>query len=268
MKRKMKLQIGTDCTMTVLLLILMAKQLTGETAHEWLGAGMFVLWVFHHVLNRKWYGRIAKGKYSPFRLVQFVVNACLFAAMLGTMVSGVILSRRGFAFLPLSGGVAFARPLHIFCAFWGFVLMALHLGLHWGMVVGLVRKIAGPVLRKPAKLALCAAGIAIAVYGGYAFWKNGIGSYLFLFSSFVFFDFERPAFLFFTEYLAILGLFVWLGHDAAKRAADDECAQHTAEKHCKQHGAAERIIQGKAGGTLRWAVRPLCPCQALALPGA
>lgn len=163
MKRKMKLQIGTDCAMTVLLLILMAKQLTGETAHEWLGAGMFVLWVFHHVLNRKWYGRIAKGKYSPFRLVQFVVNACLFAAMLGTMVSGVILSRSVFAFLPLSGGVAFARPLHIFCAFWGFVLMALHLGLHWGMVVGLVRKIAGPVLRKPAQLALCAAGIAIAV---------------------------------------------------------------------------------------------------------
>lgn len=65
-------------------------------------------------------------------------------------------------------------------------------------------------------MALCAAGIAIAVYGGYAFWENGIGSYLFLFSSFVFFDFERPAFLFFTEYLAILGLFVWLGHDAAK----------------------------------------------------
>ena len=30
------------------------------------------------------------------------------------------------------------------------------------------------------------------------------------------FDFERPAFLFFTEYLASLGLFVWLGHDAAK----------------------------------------------------
>ena len=47
MKRKMKLQIGTDCTMTVLLLILMAKQLA-ETAHEWLGAGMFVLWMFHH----------------------------------------------------------------------------------------------------------------------------------------------------------------------------------------------------------------------------
>ena len=90
------------------------------------------------------------------------------------------------------------------------------LGLHWGMVVGLVRKIAGPVLRKPAKLALCAAGIAIAVYGGYAFWKNGIGSYLFLFSSFVFFDFERPAFLFFTEYAAIMGLFVFLAYDATK----------------------------------------------------
>lgn len=62
MKRKMKLQIGTDCAMTVLLLILMAKQLTGETAREWLGAGMFVLWVFHHVLNEKMVWPHSEGK--------------------------------------------------------------------------------------------------------------------------------------------------------------------------------------------------------------
>ena len=52
--------------------------------------------------------------------------------------------------------------------------------------------------------------------GDMRFGKTALALICFLFSSFVFFDFERPAFLFFTEYLAILGLFVWLGHDAAK----------------------------------------------------
>ena len=46
----------------------------------------------------------------------------------------------------------------------------------------------------------------------YALVKNQIPSYLLLQSSFVFFDFERPLPLFFTEYLAIMGLFVFLAH--------------------------------------------------------
>ncbi|MFQ8982978.1 MAG: DUF4405 domain-containing protein [Evtepia sp.] len=28
--------------------------------------------------------------------------------------------------------VSWAQPLHILASFWGLVLMALHLGLHWG----------------------------------------------------------------------------------------------------------------------------------------
>lgn len=40
-------KIAVDLAMTVLLLLLMAKQLTGDVAHEWLGAGMFVFWIAH-----------------------------------------------------------------------------------------------------------------------------------------------------------------------------------------------------------------------------
>ena len=54
--------------------------------------------------------------------------------------------------------------------------------------------------------------ISIALYGLYAFIKNQLLSYLFLTTSFVFFDFERPAVLFFTEYLAIMGMFIFLTH--------------------------------------------------------
>ncbi len=45
-----------DAAMTVLLLCLMAYQITGETLHEWIGMGMTGLVIIHQILNRKWYG--------------------------------------------------------------------------------------------------------------------------------------------------------------------------------------------------------------------
>ena len=45
-----------DVFMTVLLLCLMAYQVTGEVLHEWIGIGMTVLVIIHQILNRKWYG--------------------------------------------------------------------------------------------------------------------------------------------------------------------------------------------------------------------
>ena len=42
-----------DAAMTVLLLFLMAYQVTGEMAHEWIGMGMMVLVIVHQILNRK-----------------------------------------------------------------------------------------------------------------------------------------------------------------------------------------------------------------------
>ncbi len=216
MKPKMVAKIGIDFVMTILLLLLMARQLTGESAHEWLGAGMFILWIIHHVLNFKWHGHLFKGKYTPFRVLQVVVNLLLLLSMLGTMVSAIILSREVFAFLPISGGIALARPMHIFCSFWGFVLMSLHLGLHWNMILGMIRKASGPVQSKPLKTALRLGGAAVAVYGLYAFIKNQFLSYMFLTATFVFFDFERPFLLFFTEYLAIMGLFVFLAYYGAE----------------------------------------------------
>lgn len=199
-------KITIDVIMTILLLLLMARQITGTSAHEWLGAGMFVLWIAHHILNFKWHGNVCKGTYTPFRTVQAAVNLLLFLSMIGTMVSAMILSREVFAFLPISGGIALARPMHVVCAFWGFVLMALHLGLHWNRILGMMRKASGTVLSKPVRTAFCITGAAIAVYGVYAFIKNQFFSYMFLISSFVFFDFERPFPLFFTEYIAIMGL--------------------------------------------------------------
>ena len=64
MKKKLIYKIVIDMIMTVLLLFLMARQITGDSAHEWLGAGMLLLWIAPHILNRGWYSHLFKGTYK------------------------------------------------------------------------------------------------------------------------------------------------------------------------------------------------------------
>ena len=56
----------------------------------------------------------------------------------------------------------------------------------------------------------------IAGYGAYAFVKREIGSYLLMRIQFVFFDYEEPVFFFILDYIAVMGLFVFLGHYLSK----------------------------------------------------
>ena len=62
-----------DVILTILLLCLMAYQVTGELAHEWIGIGMTVLVIVHQLLNRKWYGALFRGKYNPYRILSTVL---------------------------------------------------------------------------------------------------------------------------------------------------------------------------------------------------
>lgn len=211
MKPKMTAKICVDIGMTIALLFLMTYELIGQAAHEWLGIGIFVLFILHHILNRKWSGSLLKGKYTPLRIWQTTLVLLVLAAMIGSMVSGVILSRHALSFLPLKGGRSFARSLHMLASYWGFVLMSLHLGLHWRMMMGM----AGKVVKKPSAArtwTLRILAFSIAVYGVYAFIKRDIGQYMLLNIQFVFFDFEEPLIVFLLDYMAIMGLFVFIGH--------------------------------------------------------
>lgn len=213
MKPKMMLKMGIDLVMTVLLLCQMAYMLVGETAHEYLGTAMFVLFILHHLLNWNWYRSLKKGRYGTVRILQTAVNTLVLLCMLGLMVSGVILSREVFAFLPIQGGMGFARILHMLASYWGFVLMSVHLGLHWGMVMRMARRLC----RKKESSAVCTVVLrllaaAVCVFGIYAFAKNNIADYLFQRSQFVFFDMEQPLALLFAEYLAMMGLWACLAY--------------------------------------------------------
>lgn len=211
-----KLKIIIDVLLTIALLFLMGYQFWGDEAHEWAGAVMFVLFIVHHILNRSWHKNLFRGSYSPSRIFLLVVDLFLSAAMLGLMVSGMILSNHVFAFLPISGGTAFARLLHMVSSYWGFVLMALHLGLHWGMLRGAAKKLLQ--IKKPSsvrKILLPVIGAGIALYGLTVLIKRNLLSYMFLRTQFVFLDFGESMILFYLDYLAMMGLFVFLAHYGA-----------------------------------------------------
>ena len=91
-----------DIFMTVLLLFLMGYQFWGETAHEWAGTLMLLLFIAHHILNAGWYKNIFRGRYTPIRIIMTVINLALLVAMLCLMGSGIMMSRHVFSFLSVS----------------------------------------------------------------------------------------------------------------------------------------------------------------------
>ena len=211
MKPKMKIKMGIDFLMTVLLLCLMAYQITGEALHEWFGAGMLILFIAHNILNIRWYGNLFKGKYKPLRIVQTIVNFSVLISMLCLGYSGIVMSRHVFAALPIGGPMATARSMHMAAAYWGFVLMSVHLGMHWGMVAGMFRRLLkGRKMQTAAVWGLRLVAVMIAGYGLLCFIQKEIVSYMLLKNQFVFFDFEQSAISVFAEYIAMIGFWIFV----------------------------------------------------------
>ena len=113
MKGTVKWKRVIDVLMTLVLFGQMAFQYTGELAHEVTGTAMLVLFLLHNALNFKWYRSLWKGAYRSFRAVQTTVNLLLLADMLGLMISGIVMSRYVFRFLPVSVGQYESRMFHL-----------------------------------------------------------------------------------------------------------------------------------------------------------
>lgn len=213
MKPKLKIKCGIDILMTFALLFLMGYQFWGEQAHEWAGAGMFILFILHHVLNRQWYKALFHGRYTPVRVFQTIDNVLVFVSMLALMYSGIVMSRYVFDVLPISGGKALARRLHILGSYWGFLLMSVHLGLHWNMFISMAKKwLKVKQISKLRSALLFAAGLVIFLYGLSVFIRRDFLTYLFLKSEFVFLDYSESILLFYLDYLALMGLCIFISH--------------------------------------------------------
>jgi hypothetical protein len=194
-----------DISMSALLLCLMAFQVTGEQAHEWLGMGMTTLVIVHQILNRKWYGVFFKGKYNRYRTLQTAVNVLLLLSFALTAFSGMSMSGYAVPFLYGMAKVSLARRIHLSMSHWAFVLMGLHIGLHVPVITAKLK------LTDGKKCAVTLASCCIAAVGLLLFLKNGILDYLFFRVPFAFLDFEKPAAMVVLENLLMLLFWVVLG---------------------------------------------------------
>lgn len=193
----------------------MAYSLVGEVAHEVIGIAIFVLFVIHHILNRRWIASITKGKYSPLRIIQTILVFVILILMIGSMVSGIILSDNIFKFVKVTGVSMLARQVHMFCAYWGFMVMSVHLCIHWNMIVNMTKKIFKNSSIVRSWIARVMA-IIFASYGGYAFYKREIGDYLLMKIHFVFYDYMENVLFFVFDYVAVMGLVVFLTYYIVK----------------------------------------------------
>ena len=198
-----------DAAMTVLLLFLMAYQVTGEMAHEWIGMGMTVLVIIHQILNRKWYRALFRGKYNPYRTVTTILNILLLLSFALTAFCGMSMSGYAVPFLYGMAPVSFVRRMHLSMSHWAFVLMGLHLGMHIPVMA------AGLKLKDRTKIIMTCIFVCIGGIGLWLFLRNHMQDYLFFRVPFAFLDYEKAGWLVFLENLLMLSFWALIGTQAA-----------------------------------------------------
>lgn len=169
MKSKLILKRSVDAAMYILYLLLMCQYALRGAVHEWLGIAVGALFIIHNVLNYKWYKALFNGKYTAARIFQTAVNILLIIAVLLCMVSGILVSQHIFS---ASGGSAieFGRHLHLVVTAWGFVLMTVHLGLHWSIFTAIGSKLSGNEKAARSIRIICRVlAAALCLFGLYLF---------------------------------------------------------------------------------------------------
>ena len=193
-----------DVLLGIGLLLLMSYQVTGEAGHEWTGISMTVLMILHQVLNRKWYAALFRGKYTPLRLVQTLINAALVLCFVLTALCGINMSVHAVPFLSEFMRASLGRRLHLTLSHWCFVLMGLHLGLH---IPAMLKNLRSRAIRRAGfGLSILAAGTGL-----WLFLQNNYPDYLFYRVPFAFIDYDKAAPLVLLEALLIAFFWVFAG---------------------------------------------------------
>ena len=198
-----------DVCMTVLLLFLMAYQVTGEEAHEWIGISMTALTVIHQILNRRWYGTLFKGKYIAYRIFSVCVNILLLLCFALTAFCGMTMSNYAVPFLYGMAKLSFVRRTHLAMSHWAFILMGMHIGLHVPAMIASMR------IPEKAKTVLRYVCLFAASLGLYFFLKNNMPDYLLFRVHFAFLDYDKAAVLVLLENILMLSFWIFIGFHCA-----------------------------------------------------
>ena len=201
-------RLAFDLIAAGLLLLGLAYWWLGNTVHELAGTGMFLLVIMHNVFNRRWYGRIPKEKRHGRGLFNIGITLVLLVAMLALLVTSVLISNTLSGFMSAYGGFT-VRQIHTLAAYWVLVIVSVHLGLRWPMLMGVARKLTGITQPNALRtLVLRAVAVLIAVYGVWSSFELAIGTKLSMQATLDWWNFEESVAGFFVHCIAIAGLYI------------------------------------------------------------
>lgn len=209
------LRLVLDCIAAGLLLFAFAYFWQGNSAHELAGIGMFLLLAVHNVFHRRWFATLPKrGQRERRGKFNIALTFMLLAGMLVLLGTSLLISETLFAELRLDDDLT-ARLIHAGVAYWLLVVVAIHLGLRWPLLMGVARKLFGITQAN----AVCTAvlrliAIGIAVQGLFSVFALNLRARLAFQMSLDWWNFEESVAAFFGHCAAVAGLCMCLTYYA------------------------------------------------------
>ncbi|MEV5030240.1 DUF4405 domain-containing protein [Paenibacillus sp. LPE1-1-1.1] len=216
MNPKMIIRLFIDVTMTVLMLVAMAYQMTGILIHEVVGVILLVLFIAHNILNRRWYKTLLKGKFDLRRILSIMVNLLFLVSMAAVLISSIPISREVLTFIPIKNDTIFMQ-IHVMTSYWGFIIMAVHIGMSWGTIINAMRRMTGITGSSTVRTFLLRIlAVFIVVFGVQTSFERNLGTKLVVYDPFGSFGFDDSAIIFIMDYLSIKGIYICGTHYAVK----------------------------------------------------
>jgi hypothetical protein len=216
LNRTILIKLVNDLVMTILMVVVMAYHITGNTIHELIGGIVVVLFIVHNILNRRWYKVIFKGKLNIQRILKISVNLLFLVSMLVVILTSIPISREILPYIRLEDDTIF-RQIHVLTGYWGFILMAIHIGVSWGTIINAMKKMTGITQRNRIRtIALRVIAVLIVVYGVQTSFERELGTKLIVYYPFGFWNNNESIIQFLIDYLSIIGIYIGGTHYVLK----------------------------------------------------
>jgi hypothetical protein len=207
-----RIRLLLDLLAIALIIACLAYWWLDNRSHELFGTALFALVIVHNVFNKHWYGGVAKRRMNLTRIVNLVTIFCLAIGMMAMLVTSLLISRDLFPFTSLSGAFA-VREIHMFAGYWVLLIIAIHLGTRWTIVMNTIRSTFGLASPNTLRtLVLRIAALAIVIRGVKSSFEMAFGTKLMLTYSLDMWDFSENTLGFFIGYASIVGLYVAITH--------------------------------------------------------
>jgi hypothetical protein len=204
----MFIKLVIDLIMTVSMLVAMAYHITGNMIHELVGVFLFVLFMVHNILNRRWYKTVFRGKYKVQQILSIAVNLLFLLTITVALISAVPISHDIFPFIPINNDMI-VRQIHVLSAYWGFILMAVHIGISWGRIINAARKMTGIITTSRVRtIAFRFLAVLIVVYGVQISFERDMGSRLLIYNPFGYWGFDESIVNFLIDFLSVMGIYI------------------------------------------------------------